>query len=418
MEVFLAILGLFIVGLLGTSRFAYRFRRSRFMAALVGGGWLSVVVGALLGPEVTGLITRETVYQTVPLLTVGLGWIGFIVGFQIRLSLLKQIPASMYTAVVLDAAITVAAVGALAYVGLRTWVGDAPLPELWLALAVLVTATLGWKMELRSVRLNRVAAASMSLRVSGSLLAVLAIVIFGIATKAVGRDPDGTMVFLPERGTLKLVHTLLLAGAIGVVGRILIRLAGSKFGHQLAVFLGIVAFTAGSAKQIGVSPLITTMLAGFVFANVNARGLVAFERFIFRAEHAMAVVFGMLAGILLDPSIGPPGVLLACALVVLRAIYKPLIVRKTYRGGPGGPDPDTREALGFATVRQSPLMLVLGVSLLLVEPSIFHKQILSVLVIAGIMSEFIPVIAGVAHHHHHHHADDHPAVADPEGDAT
>ena len=166
MEIFLAIVGLFIAGLVGTSRSAYRFRRSRVMTALVGGGWLSVLAGVLVGPEVTGLITRETLYNSIPLLAIGLGWIGFIVGFQVRLGLLRQIQRRAYATVALDAATSILIFGLIGVLGLRYWAGEITPAESWPPLALIVAASIGWKMEPRSVGLSQDQNASLTLRVS------------------------------------------------------------------------------------------------------------------------------------------------------------------------------------------------------------------------------------------------------------
>lgn len=395
MNVFLVILGLIALGLLATSKRAYRFRRNRFVAAIVSGGWLSLLVGVALGPNVSNMIPRESVYQSIPLVAIALGWIGFMVGFQIRFSLLFKFPAAVYRILVADLVATSILFSMLGYFGLRLWIQDAQQAELFLPVVFIVAASLGWKLESRSVGVGANPDLSMLIRITGALGGAMAIIAFGFASKFVGRDAGAILEFNPDRAFLKTLHTLLLAGALGILARYILRLAGSNPGHQLTAFLGIVAFAAGSAKQIDASPLITAMLTGVVVANIKGSGLRQFETFIFKAEHILAVVFGILAGVLLEPALAVPAVVLAAVLSAVRVVGKPPLFRAVaLLDNPHLPEdrkfPD-KSPLYLAAARQSPLMLVLGVSLVIVEPSIFHKQMLALMVVVGIITECAPL---------------------------
>lgn len=399
LEVFLAILGLFLLSLLGTSRYAYRFRRHPIVATLVGGGWLSVLIGMLIGPEIAGLVSRDTILQTVPLLTLGLGWVGFLAGFQVRFSVLREVPRSYFLTIGIDAALTAIVIAGVGWVLLGRWASDASQVALWVPLVFIISASLGWKLETRSVGLGTDPRAALLARATGTLLGILAILAFGLAAKTVERDGAGQLSYVFDRGALKLVHTLVLAAAIGGAGRYLVKTAGNSFGYKLAIFLGIVTFTAGSATQIGASPLIASMLAGVVFSNIKPDSLDDFERFILRAEHVMAVLFGVLVGILMDPGFSAAGWAIVAIVFAVRLVVKPLAIRMTVRASTDtsapGVSPLAQRRLMLACVRQSPIMLVLGVSLVLIEPSVFHKQLLAVLVFVGVASEVVPALVGL-----------------------
>jgi hypothetical protein len=263
--------------------------------------------------------------------------------------------------------------------------------------AFIVAASLGWTLESRSLGSGFDERLVLLLRASGALLGVLAIALFGVTTKLVERDPEAALRFTPDRAALKLLHTVALALAVGFIGRFMIRLAGTSVGYQLAIFLGLVAFTAGSAKQIDASPLIAAMLAGGVVANVPGAGFRQFESFIYKAEHTFAIFFGILAGLLLEPTYALPPLALIATLVLLRTLLKPGLLRRVAlssgdRSLHGQPLPE-RSLVYLAAARQSPLMLALGVSLILIEPSIFHKQLLAVMVAAGALAELLPAVA-------------------------
>jgi hypothetical protein len=388
---------LIAAGLLATTKPAYRIRRSRPVAALVSGGWISVLAGVLLGPAALGLIDREPIYQSIPLLALGLGWIGFMVGLQLRFSLLKDLPPVVYRVAAADFILTLTLFAAVAFAALAIWIPEPAPAQLALPIAFIVACSLGWSLESRSLGAGFDERLVLLLRASGAILGIAAVIIFGLASKLVERDPAGLLQFTPTRAALKMVHTVALALAVGFIGRYMLRLAGANPGHQLAVFLGLVAFTAGSAKQLDASPLIAAALAGAVVANIETAGFRQFETFIYKAEHTVAILFGLLAGLLLDPVLALPAIGLAFALLVARAALKPLLFRRVALSSrdrsPAGEPLPVRSAIYTAAGRQSPLMLALGVSLVLVEPSVFHKQLLAIMVVAGVLAEIVPAVA-------------------------
>ena len=390
MDIYVAILVCVIAGIVWTTRTAYRFRRRRTVAAFVSGGWFSVFIGVLLGSSGFDLIARESVVQTVPLVAVTLSAIGFMVGFQLRLPVLREVPVGMYRAVVVDVILTALLAGGIGLAGLRIWLPEATTAELWLPMAFIIAASLGWSLETRSLGSNLQPQTTMFVRVTGALLTVAAVLLFGLASKAVERDASGVLQFGFDRAMLKLLYSFALASVVGFVGRSMIGLAADRPGHQLAVFIGLIAFTAGSAKQLDTSPLLSSMLAGVVMANLRAPGVRKFEAFIGQAEHAISVFFGVLVGILMHISWELTPLVFGIALFAGRALAKPATIRVSgaeranAATDPGG---IARTRLAFATIRQNPIMLAIGVSLILIEPSIFHKELVTILVLAGVLCE-------------------------------
>ncbi len=397
MNAFLVILGLIAAGLIATSRPAYRLRRNRVVATIISGGWLSLLIGVILGPAVTGVVTRDSIFHSIPLVVVGLGWVGFMVGFQIRASLLFKFPAAVYRILLADLVFTIIIIGTIAYTALRYWLTDAPKIERWLPLVFIIASSIGWKLESRSVATDSNEPLAAIIRIVGTLAGAISILMFGIATKTVERNPEGLLIFEPDRAILKLLHTVMLALVLGILGRFITRLAGPRPGHQFTAFLGIVAFAAGSAKQIDASPLITAMLTGAVVANIKGMRLRQFENFIIKAEHVLAVLFGILAGILLEPALAPAAILAAIAITAARCAVKPVLFKRVALLE-NASIPDHRKLpqhspFYYAAARQSPIMLVLAVSLVIIEPSVFNKQLLAMMAIVGVLSEFAPLFA-------------------------
>jgi len=390
MDVFIAILVLVAAGALATTRPAYRIRRTRPVAVFVAGGWLSVLTGVLLGPGVFGVIDREAIFQSVPLLAMGLGWIGLLIGFQLRLSLLRSLPGVVYALAAADFCVTALIFSLIGATVLVAWVPEPDVAMLALPVVFIAASSMGWSVETRSLGIRFDGRLVLLLRSAGAIAGVGGVLLFGVTSKAFNPDLSGSMELLPARAGIKLVHGLALALAIGVIGRFMLRLASSSRGNQFAVFLGIVAFVSGAAD---VSPLITAMVAGAVITNMQSPELRQFESFILKAEHAFAILFGLLAGLLLEPSLTPELMLGALALVVARLALKPLLLRFFSRrvAVPGALREEPISSSlphHLAAARQSPLMLAFAVSLVLLEPSVFHKELLWLMVVVGVVVEF------------------------------
>lgn len=337
-----------------------------------------------------------------------------MVGLQLRLSLLKELPRVVYTVVAADAALTLTIFATLTVAALAIWIPDPSPATVLLPAGFIVAASLGWSLESRSLGAGFDHRLVMLLRAAGALSGVLAILLFGLASKAVERDPQGLLQLTASRAVLKLIHSIALAVAIGYIGRFMIRIAGTSLGNQLAVFLGIVAFIAGSAKQIDASPLITALVAGAVITNMDSAGFRKFETFIYKAEHTFAILFGILAGVFLEPvyALAPLG--LAAALILARALLKPVVFRRvaiaSHDRSPEGDPLPADSVLYLAAGRQSPLMLALAVSLILIEPSDFHKELLALMVVVGIAAEYLPAVAGRRRTKERHDGEQDPEV--------
>jgi len=400
-QVFLAILTLITLALLTSSPKFYRLRRSRVGTSLFSDGWLAVGVGALLGPYALGLVQPEVVLSATPLIVVGLGWIGVMVGLQARRSLLGSLPAAVWRVTFADAMLSALVFGAGAWAALLWWTnsGDEGTIALALPACVLMACAVGWSMETRSLRASdspESARLALLVRTSGGLGAILAIGVVGVgatlfAPSTVGGDAPGPFGVL-----WRAVVTLALAVGLGVMGRDAIRLAGRKRPELLVVFLALVALAAGVAADLGVSPLFAAMLTGVVIANIATGDTLAFERFILKAEHTVAVLFAMLAGVLIDPAIGAHGLAMALLVGGARLICKPVVFRVSARAG-GGDDAralPSRSPLYTGPARQSPLAVAIGVAFVLAEPSDFSRRLLAVIVVGGIVSALLPVTIG------------------------
>ncbi len=426
-RLFIAVLILVSLALLATSTRFYRVRRSRPLSILLSGGWPALFVGFAIGPWGVGVIDDELLLSLTPLLMIGLGWIGLMVGLQARREVLRSLPAALLRLAAIDAVIALLAFGALGWIGVRTWIasegGDVALRWSVPAAALIAAASVGWSMETRSLRAGSEVATRLAffVRGGGGLAALIAIFIFGVdAAFAVPTSGQQALPRLGEAGA-KLATSVGLAVVVGVLGRFAVREAGKNRSELLVVFLGIVALVAGVTADLAASPLFTAMLAGVVIANLAGRELRLFERFILEAEHVVAVIFALLAGVILDPAIGIWGLLLALAIAGLRLLIKPPIFRLATRNAvlPKALAAqfvrDPRQArLQVAAVRQAPLAIAMGVGLYLASPSDFSRRLLAVVIVAGFVSELLPLFLSARAQNEPMSTADEPSPA-PEG---
>src|SRR5512138_1150810 len=92
-----------------------------YLAAHVAFEWLGhrllivsgaeyLLLGVLLGPHVTGVVSAQQVESFAPVTALALGWMGAIIGSRLRLQQLVRVPAAMYNVALAESAITLGVV--------------------------------------------------------------------------------------------------------------------------------------------------------------------------------------------------------------------------------------------------------------------------------------------------------------------
>mgnify|MGYP006272231437 CR=1 FL=1 len=430
MRIFLAIALLTALALVATSPKRYGLRRMRPVVVLAAGGYAAIAVGAALGPAGLDFIAREAVTASQPLLVLCLGWVGLTLGLQVRREVLSKLPIGVWVATGADV-LTSAAVGfGVGVLGLAFWIGGAGVEgldgirstlEAWgsggsggagvsggrgglggltLGAGLLACAMMGWAMETRSLRPSDDQATrrlELLVRSCGALAGVVAAGAFGVLAALWTRDEGGAVLLDAPGAGVRLAATAATAVGVALVGKLGLALAGKSQGDRLVVFLGVVAFVAGVSVQVGTPPILAGLLLGVTLANVPGPDLRAFERFILKTEHMVAVFLGLLTGLVLSPAVGVGMLSLAAWLTVARFVVKPLLfrvlTRKLVAGRAGGGALPDRSAVWIAPVRQAPVALALAVSLAVLDPSEFHGRLVTVVVLTGLFSDLTPAVA-------------------------
>ena len=105
-----------------------------YLAAHVAFRWLArhflvvsgaeyLLLGILLGPEVSGVIQASTVDGFAPFLTLAFGWVGALVGSQFHVRDLERVPGDHFRIAGTEAGLGFVVAGGLMALACRVWLG-------------------------------------------------------------------------------------------------------------------------------------------------------------------------------------------------------------------------------------------------------------------------------------------------------
>ncbi len=276
-----------------------------YLAAHVAFEWLArrfaiisgaeyLILGFLLGPEVSGLISPSVVGDFAPFITLALGWIGAVVGAQFYLPTLVRIPALVFRVAFLEAIATLVLVSTVMAVGivwlLPVGLAEAILPAVTFGAIATVSAPSGIAVVRR--KLGSREPVVRQLEVATAIDALVAIVAFGILLSIVNEAPQ-TGVRPPTP-----TEWAVIAIAIGLVGGALFHLflGGERKIDRLFIALsGAIILASGAAAYLRLSPLFPAMLVGLILINTSAnRGEI--KEVLARVERPLYFVLLIFAG--------------------------------------------------------------------------------------------------------------------------
>ncbi|HEX6535033.1 MAG TPA: hypothetical protein VF041_10565 [Gemmatimonadaceae bacterium] len=266
-----------------------------YLAAHVAFDWLAkrfllvsgaeyLLLGILLGPQVSGVLSANTMSGFGPLITLALGWIGAIVGTQFTLPTLVRIPGLTYRLAFIEALTTAFIVaGASAY--LIAWLTDSALreavvPAVALGAIAAVSAPAGIEVATRRLRAQREPIVR-QLQVATAVDALVGIVAMGLLFCL--RHP----VDSSAGATVTPTEWAVISVAIGVVGGALFHLflGGETHTDRLFISLaGAIILASGAAAYLHLSPVLTSAIVGATLINTSrsreaiARTLASSER--------------------------------------------------------------------------------------------------------------------------------------------
>ena len=233
---------------------------------LLGGEY--IFLGFILGPSVLNILSEEVTRQLSPILVVGIGWLGLLLGNQISLRNMKRFPASMYKLFVLENFFF------LLFLGLFIWLSIYFFPNqmanlkgsgFWLLLAAL-TATSPTTLSLMSRILKIPLRYTLVLRFLCSIEGLIGIILLGFVYGAI-HAPTSLFGFM-----ISGLHWLVIALFLGLLGGIffhlIVRESDSDY-ESVLVILGIIIYTGGLAYYLNISALFVSFIIGIVLANLS-----------------------------------------------------------------------------------------------------------------------------------------------------
>ena len=341
-----------------------------YLAAHVAFDWLAkrfmlvsgaeyLLLGILLGPHVSGILSAQTMSGFAPLITLALGWIGAIVGTQFYLPALVRIPARTYRLGFLEAILTAFMVGGVgaALMWLITGRGDITqsiAPALALGAIAAVSAPAGIEVVTRKIGGQREPIV-LQLQVATAMDALVGIVTMGLLFCIF--HPNDTIA---ARGITPTEWAVITLG-IGVVGGTLFHLflGGETNVDRLFISLaGAIILASGAAAYLHLSPVLTSMVVGAVLVNTSGGSRPVIADTLAKSERPFYFVLLVFAGASWDPSTVAWWWAVVLAFLVTRVVGKIGTARLGARVNDALPDlgPDW----GFALLGQGGLAIALG----------------------------------------------------------
>jgi Kef-type K+ transport system membrane component KefB len=267
---------------------------------LIVSGAEYLVLGILLGPQVTGVIPIEAAESFGPIIVLGTGWIGLTVGMQFYLPRLVRISGLTFRLAVVESLVTLAVVTGVLWwafptLGLTSefW---AIVPALMLGAIAVASTPAGLDIALRDRK--RRGPVVNQLETSLGVNAFVAILTAGLVFAWVHRAPVNAP--RPPTPTEWAVITV----GVGVLGGTLFHLflgEERKVDRLVVSMGGAVILAAGTAAYLNVSPVLATLVTGIVLVNTS-RGRDELRTVLAGAERPFYYVLLLLAGVSWKPT--------------------------------------------------------------------------------------------------------------------
>ena len=267
---------------------------------LIVSGAEYLLLGILLGPQVSGLVDLRMVQSFAPVILLALGWMGAIIGVRLHLPTLVATPGLVFRLAMMETVITLVMVAAVE-TGVFVWllgytVADALVPAV--AMGAIATASASAGIELSTRLLGNTGPIVRQLATSATVNAFVAVVTLGLLlsvdhTSAAGgaRSPTAT-------------EWAVITIAIGVLGGMLFHLFLGAEKHVDRMFVSLaggVILVSGAAAYLNLSPLMAAMFFGAILVNTS-RSHAEITSALMRLDRPLYFVMLIFAGATWTPS--------------------------------------------------------------------------------------------------------------------
>jgi hypothetical protein len=286
---------------------------------LIVSGAEYLLLGLFLGPEVSGVLSRETLASFIPFMMLSLGWMGTMLGMRLYLPAMVRLRGVFYRVALAQSLITLALVTGGSVVMFQWLLGMDPMHALApaLVLGAVATGSASDAVELIVRKLGRQSLVVRQIEVAVGLDAIIAIVTLGLVLSL-------NHVAAPELlRSPTAVEWAVITLAIGVIGGVLFHLflGEERDADRLFISLaGAIVLMTGAAAYLQLSPLLSGLLLGCILANTS-RNRAEIQQVLMRVERPLYFVLLLCGGAIWAPSTNA-WILPVAAFIALRFLGK------------------------------------------------------------------------------------------------
>ncbi len=376
-----AILGLMLLSAIAYASSLHIFSKEKLpplLRYLFYTGWEFMLIGIVIGPFALDFFPEFLLRELEPVIHLGFGWVGLLVGTQMRLSDLARVErwhlrVTLYQALFSGLLVMLTVYLPLHY--LYKWgAGEAVVAAAVLAASAAVSSPTALALLGKERRFE--ASARQLLNVISGLDAMVAVVLLALSLTLLRY---GLVSF-----TLGIKYLAQATGTGLLLGFFFRHLPRNKLKdkEQLVLMIGFVFFSAGVGGVLSVSPLVISFIAGVFLANTLPP-----EDPLYRAasntERPFYIIMLLLAGLMFVPS--PTTFAVALLVVPMRLLGKQYSLNwLTGRGGAPSPFPKNG---GLALASQGAMTLVIGFAYLSVESGGMGRSIFSIIALCVMINE-------------------------------
>lgn len=373
---------LVIVGAYLAAHVAFEWLARRY---LIVSGAEYLLLGFLLGPQVSGAFGPNTIDSFAPFMVLALGWIGVVVGAQFYLPELIRIPRLSYQVAFAEAIATFALLSLTLGAVLVWLVGlsptEASVPAL--ALGAIGTTSSPSGAGIIARRLGARGPVVRQLQLTTAVEALVAITAFAVLFATLHREPVATP--RPPTATEWVVITV----AIGLVGGALFHLFlgdERKIDRLFVALAGAIILATGAAAYLRLSPLLPTLIIGATLINTS-RNREAIREVLTRLERPLYFVLLIFAGAAWSPGTGA-----WLTVVLIFLLVRPLIKLGTAAAAAAGNGtlPQLGAGWGRALLGQGGLAVALALDFTTYTDGLFADAVFT----AALASVLVTDVAG------------------------
>jgi Kef-type K+ transport system membrane component KefB len=335
------------LSVLASNQRLLRLGRAVNLAQLSASGLLFLLLGALIGPWGADLLIRSDLEATRPLLGLGLGLGGVLLGLNFEPAIVRALPGKAWAAAAMQSGAAFVAVavpiGALLLVALRLPPATAFGAAALLGGAASVSSSHFAVLWSRRGRIDRLRGLSIAL--VAMLDDLTGILVLAVALVAASGDP--------LRGAGLVALGIALGAACGALSAYLIQDSAND-AELTALMIGAVGLVSGAATYLRVSALLAGLACGVTLAMVGGRQVSLVFRALSKTERPVYLTLLFLLGAHVSP-VDWRAWLMMPAFVALRFVGK--IAGGRLAAGIGAGTLRLSPRLGYALIGQGGVSL-------------------------------------------------------------